>query len=55
MQLRSSPSSPFGRKVTMATYILGLDDQVSAVLTLRVGYRVAECARRDNGDPPNKR
>ena len=33
MQLRSSPSSPFGRKVKMATYILGLDDQVTPVLT----------------------
>ena len=33
MQLRSSPSSPFGRKVKMATYILGFDDQVTAVLT----------------------
>ena len=33
MQLRSSPSSPFGRKVKMATYILGLDDQVKPVLT----------------------
>ena len=33
MQLRSSPSSPFGRKVKMATYILGFDDQVTPVLT----------------------
>jgi glutathione S-transferase len=33
MQLRSSPSSPFGRKVKMATYILGFDDQVIPVLT----------------------
>ena len=33
MKLRSSPSSPFGRKVKMATYILGLSDQVSPVLT----------------------
>ena len=33
MQLRSSPSSPFGRKVKMATYILGFDDQVMPVLT----------------------
>ena len=33
MQLRSSPSSPFGRKVKMATYILGLEDQVTPVLT----------------------
>ncbi|MDC1169451.1 glutathione S-transferase family protein [bacterium] len=33
MQLRSSPSSPFGRKVKMATYILGFDDQVTHVLT----------------------
>ncbi|MDC1407343.1 glutathione S-transferase family protein [Candidatus Puniceispirillum sp.] len=33
MQLRSSPSSPFGRKVKMATYILGFDDQVRPVLT----------------------
>jgi len=33
MQLRSSPSSPFGRKVKMATYILGFDDQVKPVLT----------------------
>ena len=33
MQLRSSPSSPFGRKVKMATYILGFDDQMTPVLT----------------------
>jgi len=33
MQLRSSPSSPFGRKVKMATFILGFDDQVTPVLT----------------------
>ena len=33
MQLRSSPSSPFGRKVKMATYILGFDDKVTPVLT----------------------
>ena len=33
MQLRSSPSSPFGRKVKMTTYILGFDDQVTPVLT----------------------
>ena len=33
MQLRSSPSSPFGRKVKMASYILGFDDQVTPVLT----------------------
>ena len=33
MQLLSSPSSPFGRKVKIATYILGFDDQVKAVLT----------------------
>ncbi|MDC1036487.1 glutathione S-transferase family protein [Alphaproteobacteria bacterium] len=33
MQLRSSPSSPFGRKVKMATYILGFDGQVTPVLT----------------------
>jgi glutathione S-transferase len=33
MQLRSSPSSPFGRKVKMATYVLGFDDQVTPVLT----------------------
>jgi glutathione S-transferase len=33
MQLRSSPSSPFGRKVKMATYILGFDNQVTPVLT----------------------
>ena len=33
MQLRSSPSSPFGRKVKMATYILGFDDQVTPVPT----------------------
>ena len=33
MQLRSSPSSPFGRKVKMATYILGFDDQLKPVLT----------------------
>ena len=33
MQLRSSPSSPFGRKVRMATYILGFNDQVTMVLT----------------------
>ena len=33
MQLRSSPSSPFGRKVKMATFILGFDDQVTRVLT----------------------
>ena len=33
MQLRSSPSSPFGRKVKMATYILGFDDQVTPILT----------------------
>ena len=33
MQLRSSPSSPFGRKVKIATYILGFDDQVTPVLT----------------------
>ena len=33
MQLRSSPPSPFGRKVKMATYILGFDDQVTPVLT----------------------
>ena len=33
MQVRSSPSSPFGRKVKMATYILGFDDQVTPVLT----------------------
>jgi glutathione S-transferase len=33
MQLRSSPSSPFGRKVKMATYILGFDDEVTPVLT----------------------
>ena len=33
MQLRPSPSSPFGRKVKMATYILGFDDQVTPVLT----------------------
>ena len=33
MQLRSSPSSPFGRKVKMAPYILGLADQVTPVLT----------------------
>ena len=30
MQLRSSPSSPFGRKVKMATYILGFDDSGDA-------------------------
>ncbi|NCW30310.1 MAG: glutathione S-transferase, partial [Alphaproteobacteria bacterium] len=33
MQLRSSPSSPFGRKVKMATYILGFADKVTPVLT----------------------
>ena len=33
MQVRSSPSSPFGRKVKMATYILGFVDQVTPVLT----------------------
>ena len=33
MQLRSSPSSPFGRKVKMATYIFGFDTQVTPVLT----------------------
>ena len=33
MQLRSSPSSPFGRKVKMATYILGFNDHVALVLT----------------------
>ncbi|MBL6596614.1 MAG: glutathione S-transferase family protein [Candidatus Puniceispirillum sp.] len=33
MQLRSSPSSPFGRKVKMATYVLGFADQVTPVLT----------------------
>ena len=33
MKLRSSPSSPFGRKVKMATYILGFADQVTPVLT----------------------
>ena len=33
MQLLSSPASPFGRKVKIATYILGFDDQVKAVLT----------------------
>ena len=33
MKLRSSPSSPFGRKVKMATYILGFDNQVTLVPT----------------------
>lgn len=33
MKLRSSPSSPFGRKVKMATYILGFADEVTAVPT----------------------
>lgn len=33
MKLRSSPSSPFGRKVKMATYILGFADQVTPILT----------------------
>ena len=33
MQLRSSPSSPFGRKVKMATFILGFDDKVTPILT----------------------
>ena len=33
MKLRSSPSSPFGRKVNMITHILGLADQVTPVLT----------------------
>ena len=33
MKLRSSPSSPFGRKVKMALHILGFHDQVTSVLT----------------------
>ena len=33
MKLRSSPSSPFGRKVKMATYILGFADEVTVVPT----------------------
>lgn len=33
MKLRSSPSSPFGRKVKMATYILGFADDVEPILT----------------------
>ena len=32
MKLRSSPSSPFGRKVRMAAYILGFNDQITSVL-----------------------
>ena len=33
MKLRSSPSSPFGRKVKIASHILGFHDQIMEVPT----------------------
>ena len=43
MQLRSSPSSPFGRKVKIATYILGFDAQVTPVLTDTLDHNDSIC------------
>ena len=43
MQLRSSPSSPFGRKVKMATYIFGFDTQVTPVLTDTLDHNDSIC------------
>ena len=43
MQLRSSPSSPFGRKVKMATYIVGFDAQVTPVLTDTLDHNDSIC------------
>ena len=52
MQLRSSPSSPFGRKVKIATYILGFDDQVSPVLTATLDPNDSICEVNPLGKIP---
>ena len=52
MQLRSSPSSPFGRKVKMATFILGFDDQVTPVLTDTLDHNDSICEVNPLGKIP---
>ncbi|MGB2251882.1 MAG: glutathione S-transferase family protein [Candidatus Puniceispirillaceae bacterium] len=52
MQLRSSPSSPFGRKVKMATYILGFDTQVTPVLTDTLDHNDSICEVNPLGKIP---
>ena len=52
MQLRSSPSSPFGRKVKMATYILGFDTQVTSVLTDTLDHNDSICEVNPLGKIP---
>ena len=52
MQLRSSPSSPFGRKVKMATYILGFDAQVTPVLTDTLDHNDSICEVNPLGKIP---
>ncbi|MGB0584618.1 MAG: glutathione S-transferase family protein, partial [Candidatus Puniceispirillaceae bacterium] len=47
-----SPSSPFGRKVKMATYILGLDDQVTPVLTDTLDHNDSICEVNPLGKIP---
>ena len=52
MQLRSSPSSPFGRKVKMATYIFGFDTQVTPVLTDTLDHNDSICEVNPLGKIP---
>ena len=52
MQLRSSPSSPFGRKVKMATYIFGFDTQVTPVLTDTLDHKDSICEVNPLGKIP---
>ena len=52
MQLRSSPSSPFGRKVKIATYILGFDTQVTPLLTDTLDHNDSICEVNPLGKIP---
>ena len=57
--LRSSPASPFGRKVKIAASILGLSDRIQIVdadtLNPEDSHPPAEPARQDPGADPGER